>query len=412
MASYKVPQDVEADDKLIGPFSFRQFIYLLIVAAAIALGWGLSRVFLPLAIIPLPVIIFFGALALPLRKDQPMEIYLAAVVSFYIKPRKRLWQPDGLTSLVEVTAPKTLETLRTKGFDENEAERRLSYLAGIVDSQGWAVRGVADQSANSPMNSDIFFAAQQTEDVLDDDNTLSKNFDQMISQADANRRKQMIDKMHETFTPGPQFQDQHFDRPAETPQSQEAPAPFDFTQTADMHYNPYPENIHQRVILPVADQQRLAEEEQERQRQLQAEQQQRQAAATTYQVPVQPQPEQQSYNPPTYQPQVEQPSQPSAPVAQYPQQQYTTPTQAQPTYEPPQETYQPPQPSYSPPQQMPAPVTKPPQTPSAQAPSPDTIDLAINHHDLSVETISREANRLRERQEQAANEDEVVISLR
>ena len=27
MAVYKVPQDVEADDKLIGPFSFRQFIY-------------------------------------------------------------------------------------------------------------------------------------------------------------------------------------------------------------------------------------------------------------------------------------------------------------------------------------------------------------------------------------------------
>jgi hypothetical protein len=24
MAQYKVPQDVEADDKLIGPFSFRQ----------------------------------------------------------------------------------------------------------------------------------------------------------------------------------------------------------------------------------------------------------------------------------------------------------------------------------------------------------------------------------------------------
>ena len=30
MAQYKVPQDVEADDKLIGPFSFRQFVYLLI----------------------------------------------------------------------------------------------------------------------------------------------------------------------------------------------------------------------------------------------------------------------------------------------------------------------------------------------------------------------------------------------
>ncbi len=45
MASYKVPQDVEADDKLLGPFSFRQFIYLIIVAMAIALAWALSQLF-------------------------------------------------------------------------------------------------------------------------------------------------------------------------------------------------------------------------------------------------------------------------------------------------------------------------------------------------------------------------------
>jgi hypothetical protein len=87
MAVYKVAQDVEADDKLIGPFSFRQFIYLIIVAISIALAWGLSHVFVGLAIIPLPLIVFFGALALPLRKDQPMEVYMAALVSYYLKPR-------------------------------------------------------------------------------------------------------------------------------------------------------------------------------------------------------------------------------------------------------------------------------------------------------------------------------------
>ena len=39
MAVYKVAQDVEAEDKLLGPFSFRQFIYLIIVVIAIALAW-------------------------------------------------------------------------------------------------------------------------------------------------------------------------------------------------------------------------------------------------------------------------------------------------------------------------------------------------------------------------------------
>lgn len=47
MASYKVPQDVEADDKLIGPFSFRQFIYLVIVVLAGFAAWGLAQLFVP-----------------------------------------------------------------------------------------------------------------------------------------------------------------------------------------------------------------------------------------------------------------------------------------------------------------------------------------------------------------------------
>ena len=80
MAVYKVPQDVEADDKLIGPFTFRQFIYLIIVALLIAIAWWMAQFFVGLIIFPLPFIVFFGALALPLRKDQPMEIYLAAMV--------------------------------------------------------------------------------------------------------------------------------------------------------------------------------------------------------------------------------------------------------------------------------------------------------------------------------------------
>ena len=68
MARYTVPQDVEAEDKLIGPFSFRQFVYLIIAAIGIGGCWALFSVFPPLAIIPLPIVILFGILALPLKK--------------------------------------------------------------------------------------------------------------------------------------------------------------------------------------------------------------------------------------------------------------------------------------------------------------------------------------------------------
>ncbi len=63
MATYKVPQDVEADDKLLGPFSFRQFVYLIIVAASIGIAWILAQIFIGLIIIPMPFIIFFWRLS-------------------------------------------------------------------------------------------------------------------------------------------------------------------------------------------------------------------------------------------------------------------------------------------------------------------------------------------------------------
>jgi hypothetical protein len=182
MATYKVPQDVEADDKLIGPFSFRQFIYLIIVVLSGALAWGLSQLFIGLAIIPLPVILLFGALALPLRKDQPMEIYLAAIISYYLKPHKRLWDPDGIESLIQITVPKVVEIQRSKNITQADAEQRFSYLAGIVDSGGWAIRGAGAQaSPNTVLNNDIFLEAQSAEDVLDSNTAVAQSFNTMMS---------------------------------------------------------------------------------------------------------------------------------------------------------------------------------------------------------------------------------------
>ncbi len=238
MSQYKVPQDVEADDKIIGPFSFRQFIYLIIVALAGILAWWLGSIVFFLAIIPMPVIIFFGALALPLRKDQPMEIFLAAMVSFYLKPHKRLWDPDGVDSLIEITAPKTPEIQRIKDISQDEAQRRLSYLSEIVDSQGWAVRGVGVQPPNNAMRSDAYFAAQQTDDILDDDNTITRSFDTKLEKSNTDRHQAMAKIISGQPT---NYFGSPLDGLASTPTND---------NSIKIDYNPYPD-IQQSVIQPL-----------------------------------------------------------------------------------------------------------------------------------------------------------------
>lgn len=318
MAVYKVPQDVEAEDKLLGPFSFRQFLYLIVAIMGVAIGWGLSKVLVPLAIIPLPIVILFGALALPLRKDQPMEVYLAALLSFYLKPRKRLWKADGVQSLVEIIAPKTVEERRTNGLSEDEAQQRISYLATLVDSRGWAVRGVDMPQAENAMQADVFFEAQQAEDVLDDSSALTNIFDNMIDKADTKRRQNAVSLMNnpvaapvaQTTTPIP------YQAPV-NPLLQVQPVAIT-NQPPALHnpvsFNPYPEAMRQSLIHP----------------------------ASAQPTPVQSQP---------------------APIATS-----NTPV------------------------------------------SPGIINLA-NNSDLSIETMEREAKRIREKEE-GLSDGEVVISLR
>ena len=313
MAQYKVAQDVEAEDKLLGPFSFRQFIYLIVVAVACALAWGLSRIFIALAIIPLPVILFFGALALPLRKDQPMEVYIAAIVSFYLKPRKRIWVPDGRESLIQITVPKVEEVNRTKDLAQEEVRQRFSYLADIADTGGWSIRHVTPQpqaQVNSAMEPDQYFAAQQTEDLLGDDGSIAHNFDTLISDADVARRQYMVEQMRQAATP---------------PTGQQTIPPQPQKQSSiPPHYSPYP-TIHQSVVQPLGNQTAGV-----------------QPAPTTQQTP-------------------------SAP---------TTPT---------------------------------PAATSAEPVSDDIIGLA-NNSSLSIQTIQQEANRIRQK-EQEADSGEVFISL-
>lgn len=192
MATYKVPQDVEADDKLLGPFTFRQFVYLMVILGLVLAMVGLFQIFPLLAIIPVPFILFFGILALPIKKDQPMETYLAALVSFYTKPKKRYWIAGQSDSTIQITAPKRAEPIRTRNITEDEASHRLSFLAELVDSEGHAIK-----NASTIMKDDFYAEAMNTTDMFERNNNFRSS--NILAQEEAERRAAVIDQMREAI---------------------------------------------------------------------------------------------------------------------------------------------------------------------------------------------------------------------
>lgn len=216
MAVYKVPQDVEADDKLIGPFSFRQFVFILIMVGNLYLTWVFFRAFPPLAVPPLLVAGLFGILGLWPRKDQPVEVYLAALIKFWTQPRKKIWNQEGHVEHVIITAPKKVAHQYTDGLNVGEVRSRLHNLASTLDSRGWAAKNAvadtvayADQSAMMGQNSDRLVMPQITatssnqavtttaeEDVLDtDNNPIGQNFEEMVHKAEESRKEALRQQM-------------------------------------------------------------------------------------------------------------------------------------------------------------------------------------------------------------------------
>lgn len=219
MSTYKVIQDIEAEDKLIGPLTLRQFIYAVIAIVCGFLAFRLGAVNFLLMFPFLPFILFFGALAAPLGRDQPTEVWLLAKIRFFLKPRRRIWDQSGIKDLVTITAPKKIERMLTNDLSQTEVRSRLEALANTIDSRGWAIKNVNVNLYSQPSylgagdNSDRLVVAsslpqdiasidvQPSDDILDEQtNPTAQHFDQMVAAVSQAHKQQAITQMQQAVS--------------------------------------------------------------------------------------------------------------------------------------------------------------------------------------------------------------------
>lgn len=215
MATYKVLQDIEAEDKLVGPLTLRQFIYAGIGAVSGYLGFlSAAKGAAFMLIIFVPITIVTGFFAFPWRQDQPTEVWALAKIRFFLKPRKRIWDQSGAKELVTVTVPKKIERQLTNGLNQDEVQSRLSALANTIDSRGWAIKNVnvnMFDPATAPLTSSDRLVqpgnfpqevtnidVRASDDILDETaNPIAQHFDSMITASSAAHHQQMLAQMQQ-----------------------------------------------------------------------------------------------------------------------------------------------------------------------------------------------------------------------
>ena len=218
MATYKVIQDIEAEDKLVGPLTLRQFIYAGIAALSLYLGFlSVTKHAVFMLAIFLPIAFATGFFAFPWGQDQPTEIWALAKIRFFLKPRRRIWDQSGTKDLVTITVPKKIERQLTNGLDQSEVRSRLNALASTIDSRGWAVKninvnltaqGTTTEASDRLVNasslpqqvSDIDIRA--SDDILDESaNPIAHQFNDMINASTIAHRQQLVARMQQPAQP-------------------------------------------------------------------------------------------------------------------------------------------------------------------------------------------------------------------
>ena len=139
MGQYKVPQDVEAEDKIIGFLTLKQFIYSVIGLAWLIVSFELFKTIIFVwVIVGIPIGGIFLLLGLYQRQGQPFEAYFIALVSYWFKPRKRIWIKENILEVFKIEQPKLAPQLI--GQDPAKVRGQLERLAQIIDTRGWAIK--------------------------------------------------------------------------------------------------------------------------------------------------------------------------------------------------------------------------------------------------------------------------------
>ncbi len=139
---FKIPQDVQRADKIVGPLTLRQ---LVIVCVGGGIAYSLYTVlarqyFVEVWIIPVIFIsLITVAFAFFTFHDIHFEKLILIFIEYKIKPRRRTWQQmrgDTLISVLQNRPQKLVQAVQKKEELDIERRKKLHDITTLVDTHG------------------------------------------------------------------------------------------------------------------------------------------------------------------------------------------------------------------------------------------------------------------------------------
>lgn len=144
---FKVPQNIDMEDKIIGPLTLIQFIYLMAGGALFYIMLKAGNTTL-LVFVGIPAALCALFLAFIKINDQPFSKFVVSLMSYMARPKQRAWRKEmelegtpDLQNIPQARAKAAKPLL--KAVEKSDLEK----LALILDTKGWS--GVSTDSSRT-----------------------------------------------------------------------------------------------------------------------------------------------------------------------------------------------------------------------------------------------------------------------
>jgi hypothetical protein len=138
--SYKIPQNVDLEDKIFGPFTLKQFLYLLAAGIVTFISFSTFFSILPVVFYLITFVTWLATAAFVFVRpnEQTFAKFVTSFIWFTTKPQRRTWRRIPTLDQIKLQdeAPEVDPTPPEPNMDE--VRSRLARLAHVVDTRGWS----------------------------------------------------------------------------------------------------------------------------------------------------------------------------------------------------------------------------------------------------------------------------------
>ncbi len=127
---FQVPQFIEVEDKIFGPFTFKQFVYILGGVAGAYLFWRLMPIYIAV-FFSIPTLLFGAMLAFYKVNNRPFIDVVESAILFVLSGKLYIWKKED--KKIEAKKAAEVESQQQKLYVPKLSDSKLKDLAWSLD---------------------------------------------------------------------------------------------------------------------------------------------------------------------------------------------------------------------------------------------------------------------------------------